>query len=67
VYLTIAAVTGTKVLWELRKYLKASQSGADERAHWLPYFLWINFSLILYVFGAVIDLWSVYLVPHIWG
>jgi heme o synthase len=64
IYLGIAAITGFKVLSELHKYLKAAEASPGDTRHWLPYFLWINFSLIFYVFGAVIDLWSVYLVPY---
>lgn len=68
-YFAIALLTGGKVLWELRKYLAATASdvsGDDSAAtkHWLPFFLWVNFSLIFYVFGAVIDLWSVYLIAY---
>ena len=67
IYFGIAALTGAKVLWELFKYLKAAEASAADGKHWLPYFLWINFSLIFYIFGAVIDLWSVYLVPYFKG
>jgi protoheme IX farnesyltransferase len=67
VYLVIAALTGAKVLQELAKYLKASELNPGDQKPWLPYFLWVNFSLIFYVFGAVADLWSVYLVPYIKG
>ena len=68
-YFTISFLTGAKVLWELRKYLQATRSDIDgetsaAKQYWLPFFLWINFSLIFYIFGAVIDLWSVYLVAH---
>ncbi|NDD92043.1 protoheme IX farnesyltransferase [bacterium] len=69
VYFAISILTGAKVLWELRKYLRATIAdthGPTSAAtqHWLPFFLWINFSLILYVFGAAIDLWSVYVTAH---
>jgi protoheme IX farnesyltransferase len=69
VYFSISLLTGLKVLWELRKYLRATatdQVGDASAAtrHWLPFFLWVNFSLIFYVFGAVVDLWSVYLIAH---
>jgi protoheme IX farnesyltransferase len=69
VYFGISLLTSAKVLWELRQYLKATTLDATGESlaatqHWLPFFLWINFSLILYVFGAAIDLWSVYLIAH---
>jgi len=69
IYFSISLLTGLKVLWELRKYLQATatdQQGDASAAtkHWLPFFLWVNFSLIFYIFGAVADLWSVYLIAH---
>ena len=67
VYFGIALATSAMVLWELRKYLKAAKASPDHKRDWLRFFLWINFSLILYVIGAVADLWSVYLVPYIWA
>lgn len=67
IYFVVAALTGAKVLWELSKYLKAAEASPADGRHWLPFFLWINFSLIFYVFAAVADLWSVYLVPYIWA
>jgi len=68
-YFAVSLGTGGKVLWELRRYLHATSTDTvgDASAatrHWLPFFLWINFSLIFYVFGAVADLWSVYLLAR---
>jgi protoheme IX farnesyltransferase len=68
-YFSISLLTGIKVLWELRKYLQATDADTvgDASAatrHWLPFFLWVNFSLIFYIFGAVVDLWSVYLIAY---
>jgi protoheme IX farnesyltransferase len=69
IYFSISLLTGLKVLWELRKYLQATAADntGDQSAatrNWLPFFLWVNFSLIFYIFGAVVDLWSVYLIAH---
>lgn len=55
--LGIAVVVSFKVLWELRSFVKAP----DQKAAWLRFFLWINFSLIFYIAGAAVDLWSIYL------
>jgi protoheme IX farnesyltransferase len=36
---------------------------APESQSWLRFFLGINFSLILYLGAAVVDVWSIYLIP----
>ena len=36
---------------------------APESKRWLHFFLWINFSLIIYIAAVAADLWSVYLIP----
>lgn len=46
-----------KVVWELLRFIKN-----PEGKQWLRFFLWINFSLIVYIGAAVIDLWSQYLI-----
>lgn len=58
-YFFVTFAMSAKVLWELRGFLK----NPDEKRAWLRFFLWINFSLIVYILGAVIDLYSVYLIP----
>lgn len=64
-YLIIAILMSGMLLWELRGFVVAPEG---ERAKsWLRLFLWINFSLIGYIAGVVIDLWSVYLVHFIKG
>jgi protoheme IX farnesyltransferase len=55
-YVTLSLAMSLKVLWELRAYLKQPDS-----RHWLRFFLWINFSLIVYLAAAVLDLWGHYL------
>ncbi len=55
-YLIIATCMGLKLLWELKAFVKAPES-----KQWLQFFLWINFSLIIYIAAAVMDLWGVYL------
>ncbi len=57
-YLSVALITSVKVLVELRKFVKQPESKS-----WLHFFLWVNFSLIAYIFAMAADLWSVYLVP----
>ncbi len=51
-YSAATILMGAKLLWELRKFAKAPESRS-----WLHFFLWVNFSLIIYIFTAVADLW----------
>lgn len=64
-YCLSAFAVGAKLLWELRRFVRAPESapGAAGPGPWLRFFLWINFSLIIYLAVAAADLWSVYLVP----
>jgi protoheme IX farnesyltransferase len=62
VYGVIAGAVSLKLLWELFAFARA-----PETKKWLHFFLWVNFSLILYVGGAAADLWSVYLTAWIKG
>jgi hypothetical protein len=38
---------------------------APDNSHWLKFFLWVNFSLILYLAAAVADRWSIYALVHL--
>jgi protoheme IX farnesyltransferase len=57
IYWGIALAVSAKVLWELRSFSRAPDQGKA----WLRFFLWVNFSLIFYIAGAALDLWSIYL------
>ncbi len=46
------------VLFELHRFVAAPESKS-----WLRFFLWINFSLIAYLGAAVLDVWTIYLLP----
>ena len=59
IYLLVAPLMGFKLLWELKQFVRQPES-----KRWLHFFLWVNFSLIIYLAAAVIDLWSVYLIPY---
>lgn len=68
IYLAIAMITCGALLWELRSFSKAGDRIADPGSKfWLRFFLWVNFSLITFIGGIVIDLWSIYLIRHIKG
>lgn len=58
-YFLVTLAMSAKVLFELRGFLK----NPDEKKAWLRFFLWVNFSLIVFILGAILDLYSVYLIP----
>jgi protoheme IX farnesyltransferase len=57
-YLAFAIPMGLKLFWELRKFVQKPAS-----KQWLHFFLWVNFSLIIYIGAAVADFWSTWLLP----
>lgn len=52
VYGVVVLPFALKVLWEFLKYYRA---GAQER--WLSFFLWTNFSILVFLIAPVIDKW----------
>ena len=56
-YLLIVAPLCLKVLFEFRKYMKNSTGKA-----WLPFFLWVNLSVIVFLAVPVIDRWLLYFI-----
>jgi len=56
-----AMAVSLKILWELRAFRKSPES-----KHWLRFFLWVNFSLILYIALAVLDRWNYHLLKNWW-
>ncbi len=55
IYLISSWVVSLGMLWLLRAFVQAPES-----RQWLRFFMGINFSLILYLTLAVIDVWTVY-------
>ena len=53
-YLIVALPFAFKVMWEFIKFWKADGS----REAWLPFFLWTNFSVLVFLIGPVIDKWQ---------
>ncbi|HMN69620.1 MAG TPA: protoheme IX farnesyltransferase [Bdellovibrionales bacterium] len=51
-YLMLVLPISLKVLWEFFKYFQAKESRA-----WLPFFLWTNLSLLIYLAVPVMDKW----------
>lgn len=60
-YCTLAFFLSLKLLWELWAFAKQPES-----KRWLHFFLWVNFSLILYVALAVLDRWNYHLLQGWW-
>lgn len=54
-YFCIVMPFALKVLWEFGKYFRA---GAREK--WLPFFLWVNFSLLVFLLVPVVEKWSTF-------
>jgi protoheme IX farnesyltransferase len=51
-YLLLVVPVSVKVVWEFFKYFRAHESKA-----WLPFFLWTNLSLLVYLAVPVMDKW----------
>jgi protoheme IX farnesyltransferase len=58
-YMVLCLLIGFKTWIEASRYLN-HKSATQENPNWIRFFLWINFSLILYLLAAVLDLWLVY-------
>lgn len=52
-YLIVVLPLAFKVLWEFIKYWKAGGEGRE----WLPFFLWTNMSMLLFLVAPVVDRW----------
>lgn len=57
VYLLVVVPFALKVLFEFFKYYKARA-----QARWLPFFLWTNFSVLIFLIAPVIDKWHRYFI-----
>jgi heme o synthase len=55
-YILVVVPFAFKILWEFRKYFVS-----DAKSHWLPFFLWTNFSMLAFLIGPVFDKWFVVL------
>jgi protoheme IX farnesyltransferase len=57
-YLALVLPVSLKVIWEFHKYFRSREA----KAAWLPFFLWTNLSLLVYLAVPVMDKWiTVYL------
>jgi len=53
-YIFLVVPFALKVLWEFFKYQKA---GAQQ--NWLPFFMWTNVSMIVFLVAVVVDKWHI--------
>lgn len=60
VYVLVVVPFALKVLYEFFQYYKA---GAQKR--WLPFFLWVNFSVLVFLIAPVLDKWHRYFLGHV--
>jgi protoheme IX farnesyltransferase len=56
-YVFLIMPLALKVLWEFFKYYKA-----QGEKNWLPFFLWINLSMLIFICVPVFDKWVYYLI-----
>jgi protoheme IX farnesyltransferase len=55
IYLLLVVPFAAKVMWEFLKYY---QSGGEKK--WLPFFLWLNLSMLIFISVPVFDKWLFY-------
>lgn len=55
-YFIVVLPFALKVVWEFLKYTRSKEEKA-----WLYFFLWTNFSIMVFLFAPVIDKWTPYI------
>jgi protoheme IX farnesyltransferase len=53
VYVLLVLPFAFKVLQEFWRYFKS-----DGKERWLAYFMWVNLSMLIFIFVPVVDKWS---------
>lgn len=64
IYLMITIPMSLYLLWKLRVFAAAEAKSSGKA--WLGFFLWINFSLIIYIGAATLDVWHLTLMAPLW-
>ncbi len=54
-YMVLVLPMAAKVIYEFFKYFKS-----EEQKAWLPFFLWVNFSVIVFLLAPAVDQWVYY-------
>ncbi len=57
VYLVFVIPIALKVLWEFFKYYRSSEQANEDAILWLPFFLWTNLSMLVFICAPVFDRW----------
>lgn len=74
IYFVGACLVSAAILFELVRYSRVrvkvnpdtGEPDPSEKRAWLRFFLWVNFSLILFLAFAVIDRWKMVWFPSLW-
>ncbi len=56
-YVILVVPLGAIVIWQFMKYHR-SIIGNHEKSRWLPFFLWTNFSILVFLAAPVVDRWA---------
>jgi protoheme IX farnesyltransferase len=64
IYLIITIPMCAWLLWKLRLFVMAEAKTSGKA--WLGFFLWVNFSLIIFIAAAALDIWHLHLMTPIW-
>ena len=65
-YWAIAIPTSLMTLYELGRFVRSKETSRPGSKTWLRFFLWVNFSLLLYLGGAALDVWKHVIMTPIW-
>ncbi len=64
IYLAITIPMCVWLLWKLRIFVHAEAKTSGKA--WLGFFLWVNFSLIIFIAAAALDIWHLHLMTPVW-
>lgn len=62
-YLALSIPMCLYLLWKLRGFVQAEAKSSGKA--WLGFFLWVNFSLIVFIAAAALDVWHLHLMTPI--
>jgi protoheme IX farnesyltransferase len=57
-YMIVYALTSIALLWTLIRFVRAASKTGSASKEWLRFFMAVNFSLIFYLVGMALDVWS---------
>lgn len=65
IYLVLTIPMCLYLLWKLRGFAIAEAKTSGKA--WLGFFLWVNFSLIVYIGAAALDVWHLHMMTPLWS